>query len=98
MDVTTEQMDSPFPIIKMHHIPIAYNFEQIKKQWEVGDTEKKLLIPLKDWNKNMKNQSKTIASVYSRRKRVMDRFYQLGEVEFANSYSGMNFQLLRGKF
>jgi hypothetical protein len=38
----------------------------------------------------MKNQSKTIASVYSRRKRVMDRFYQLGEVEFANSYSGMN--------
>ena len=38
----------------------------------------------------MKNQSKTIASFYSRRKRVMDRFYQLGEVEFAESYSGIN--------
>ncbi|KAK5820671.1 hypothetical protein F5H01DRAFT_404160 [Linnemannia elongata] len=70
-----EQEDEP-PVAP--RIPTAKKWQDVIKQWEHGDLEKGLLVPLKDWTATMR---KTDPTRYSQRKLIALEFIRLGRSE-----------------
>ncbi|KAK3827176.1 MAG: hypothetical protein JOS17DRAFT_791951 [Linnemannia elongata] len=71
-----QQQEDESPVAP--RIPTAKKWQDVIKQWEHGDLEKGLLVPLKDWTATMR---KTDPTRYSQRKLIALEFIRLGRSE-----------------